>query len=47
LIHEKWLSLPMHAAEHKGQISTILKQKGSHLDLDALDLWQFIAETKI
>jgi uncharacterized damage-inducible protein DinB len=36
----------VHAAEHKGQIATILKQHGHHLDLDALDVWAFIAETK-
>jgi len=34
----------VHAAEHKGQIATILKQHGHHLDLDALDVWAFIAE---
>jgi uncharacterized damage-inducible protein DinB len=32
---------PMHAAEHKGQLATILKQHGLQLDLDALDLWRF------
>ena len=36
----------MHAAEHKGQIATILKQHGHHVDLDALDVWSFIAQTK-
>jgi uncharacterized damage-inducible protein DinB len=36
----------MHAAEHKGQISTIMKQHGRHLDLDALDVWSFIDQTK-
>lgn len=36
----------MHAAEHKGQIATILKQHGRHLDLDALDVWSFIHQTK-
>ena len=36
----------MHAAEHKGQIATILKQHGRHIDLDALDVWNFIAEHK-
>lgn len=35
----------MHAAEHKGQIATILKQHGRHLDLDALDVWSFIDQT--
>jgi len=36
----------VHAAEHKGQIATILKQHGHHLDLDELDVWAFIAETQ-
>jgi uncharacterized damage-inducible protein DinB len=36
----------VHAAEHKGQIATILKYHGHHLDLDDLDVWAFIAETK-
>lgn len=36
----------MHAAEHKGQIASILKQHGHHIDLDALDVWSFISETK-
>jgi uncharacterized damage-inducible protein DinB len=36
----------MHAAEHKGQIATIMKQHGHHIDLDALDVWSFIHETK-
>ena len=36
----------MHAAEHKGQIAAILKQHGYHIDLDALDVWNFISETK-
>jgi uncharacterized damage-inducible protein DinB len=36
----------MHAAEHKGQIATILKQHGHHIDLDALDVWSLIAQTK-
>jgi len=35
----------VHAAEHKGQIATILKQHGHHLDLDELDVWVFLAET--
>tara|TARA_B110000503_G_scaffold135382_1_gene215885 strand:- start:580 stop:1068 length:489 start_codon:yes stop_codon:yes gene_type:complete len=30
-----------HTAEHKGQIATILKMHGFHLDLDAYDLWAF------
>ena len=36
----------MHAAEHKGQIATIMKQYGHHIDLDALDVWSFIHESK-
>ena len=36
----------LHAAEHKGQIATILKQHGYHIDLDTLDLWHFISEAK-
>ena len=35
-----------HAAEHKGQIATIMKQHGFHIDLDALDLWSFLREAK-
>lgn len=35
----------MHAAEHKGQIAAILKQHGHHIDLDALDVWNFISAT--
>ena len=31
----------MHTAEHKGQLATILKQHGFHLDLDALDHWSY------
>ena len=36
----------MHAAEHKGQIAAILKQHGHHIDLDVLDVWSFVSETK-
>jgi uncharacterized damage-inducible protein DinB len=36
----------MHAAEHKGQIAAIMKQHGHHIDLDALDVWSFIHESK-
>ena len=36
----------MHAAEHKGQIAAILKEHGHHIDLDSLDVWSFISETK-
>ncbi|MEY4624175.1 MAG: DinB family, partial [Actinomycetota bacterium] len=31
----------MHAAEHKGQIVTILKMHGHHLDLDKHDVWAY------
>lgn len=34
----------MHAAEHKGQIATILKAHGHHLDLDKYDVWAFIRQ---
>lgn len=34
----------MHAAEHKGQIATLLKVHGFHLDLDLLDVWNFTGE---
>ncbi|MEN9736536.1 MAG: hypothetical protein RL129_1247 [Actinomycetota bacterium] len=30
-----------HTAEHKGQLATVLKQHGFHLDLDNKDLWSF------
>lgn len=36
----------MHAGEHKGQIATIMKQHGHHIDLDALDVWSFVSQTK-
>lgn len=36
----------MHAAEHKGQIATILKLHGRHIDLDSLDVWSYITESK-
>ena len=36
----------VHAAEHKSQIATILKQHGHHLDLDELDVWAFMAQDK-
>ena len=36
----------MHAAEHKGQLATILKIHGYHLDLDALDIWSFASMKK-
>lgn len=35
----------MHAAEHKGQIATVLKAHGFHIDLDALDVWSFVSQT--
>jgi uncharacterized damage-inducible protein DinB len=31
----------MHAAEHKGQMATVLKMHGFSLDLDRFDLWSF------
>jgi uncharacterized damage-inducible protein DinB len=31
----------MHAAEHKGQMATVLKMHGFLLDLDRFDLWSF------
>ena len=37
----------MHAAEHKGQIATILKQHGEHLDLDELDVWAFVRDNTV
>ena len=36
----------MHSAEHKGQIAAIMKQHGHHIDLDALDVWTFVSQTK-
>ena len=36
----------MHAAEHKGQIAAIMKQHGHHINLDRLDVWSFINESK-
>lgn len=36
----------MHSAEHKGQIASIMKQHGRHIDLDALDVWSFVSQTK-
>jgi len=36
----------MHAAEHKGQIAAIMKQHGHHINLDGLDVWSFISESK-
>jgi uncharacterized damage-inducible protein DinB len=36
----------MHSAEHKGQIATIMKQHGHHIDLDALDVWSYVSEMK-
>lgn len=36
----------MHSAEHKGQIATIMRQHGHHIDLDALDVWNFVSRTK-
>lgn len=34
----------MHAAEHKGQIATLVKVNGLHLDLDVIDVWNFTGE---
>ena len=36
----------MHTAEHKGQIATIMKKHGHHIDLDALDIWSYVSEMK-
>lgn len=36
----------MHAAEHKGQIASILKMNGVHIDLDSLDVWHFMTSEK-
>ena len=36
----------MYAAEHKGQIAAIMKQHGHHINLDGLDVWSFINESK-
>ena len=36
----------MHSAEHKGQIAAIMKQHGHHIDLDSLDVWSYISQTK-
>ena len=36
----------MHSAEHKGQIAAIMKQHGHHIDLDGLDVWTFVSQTK-
>ena len=36
----------MHSAEHKGQIAAIMKQRGHHIDLDGLDVWTFVSQTK-
>jgi uncharacterized damage-inducible protein DinB len=36
----------MHSAEHKGQIATIMKLHGHHIDLDALDVWSFVSQLK-
>lgn len=36
----------MHSAEHKGQIATIMKHHGHHIDLDALDVWSFVSQNR-
>ena len=41
------LSQPaIHMSEHKGEIATILKQHGFHIDLNELDLRSFVNYTK-
>ena len=36
----------MHSAEHKGQIAAIMRQHGHHIDLDSLDVWSYVSQTK-
>jgi uncharacterized damage-inducible protein DinB len=36
----------MHSAEHKGQIAAIMKQHGHQIDLDSLDVWSYVSQTK-
>jgi uncharacterized damage-inducible protein DinB len=36
----------MHSAEHKGQIATIMKRYGHHIDLDSLDVWHYVSQSK-
>jgi uncharacterized damage-inducible protein DinB len=36
----------MHSAEHKGQIAAIMKQHGHHIDLDALDVWNYVSQNQ-
>lgn len=36
----------MHSAEHKGQIAAIMKKHGFHIDLDVLDVWNFVSQDK-
>ena len=36
----------MHTAEHKGQLSTILKASGHQLDLDKYDLWSYESQNQ-
>ena len=36
----------MHSAEHKGQIAAIMKQHGHRIDLDSLDVWNYVSQTK-
>ena len=41
------LSQPaIHMAEHKGEIATILKQHGFHINLNELDVRSYVNETK-
>jgi uncharacterized damage-inducible protein DinB len=35
-----------HTAEHKAQLSTILKMHGFHLDLDDKDVWSYERQSK-
>ena len=35
-----------HTAEHKGQLSTLLKVHGYHLDLDDKDVWAYESKSK-
>ena len=38
--------LAIHMAEHKGEIATILKQHGFHINLNELDVRTYVNETK-
>ena len=42
------LSQPsFHMSEHKGEIATILKQHGFHINLNELDVRSYVNETKL